>query len=228
VAPAKNWHLRLDQVAEQIDFANAKSIGFRGGEPLLSATNFEILEQLAQAGNTDCFINFTTNGSVPLSQAQKNILAKFSNINICFSIDGTGSIFEYLRYPLKWNDMLRNIDYCRNHNIMISASFTVSNLNVFYLPQIIQWFDQNQIRYLINAVSTPVHFSARSLPQSVKQVIMANHSNHTDPIIGQLLKEHTDRDDLNYLTFCQEIAKQDSWKGIRMRDYLPELAELLG
>jgi pyruvate-formate lyase-activating enzyme len=225
VAPAKNWHLRLDQVAKQIDFANAKSIGFRGGEPLLSATNFEILEQLAQAGNTDCFINFTTNGSVPLSQAQKNILSKFSNINMCFSIDGVGPVFEYLRYPLKWPQLLKNIDYCRQRNITVSASYTVSNLNIMYHDQTCAWFRDNQIRFLVNPVYTPNHFRPGALPQSVKEKLLSRHNNKE---LQSFLNQHSATDDLDYAVFRQQIAQQDQWKSITMSKYLPELAELLG
>jgi hypothetical protein len=79
---SKNWSLTLDQVMPDINFKKAQSIGFRGGEPLLSETNFKILEKLREHGNTDCFINFTTHGGVKLTQQQKNILSKFTNINI--------------------------------------------------------------------------------------------------------------------------------------------------
>ena len=42
-----------------------------------------------------------------------------------------------------------------------------------------------------------------------------------------LLKTHTDKDESDYELFKTEMAKQDSWKGIRMQDYLPEFLRLV-
>jgi hypothetical protein len=221
----KNWSLSLDQVVPDIDFKTAQSIGFRGGEPLLSATNFKILEKLIEHGNTDCFINFTTNGGVKLTQQQKNILSKFTNINMCFSIDGVGPVFEYLRYPLKWELLLKNIDYCKTHGIIPSVSYTVSNLNVLYFTDTIKWFKQNQLKYIINPVYTPEQFSPNSLPYSVKNIILEKINDST---ITALLSKHTDQDEINYKKFQVSISRQDVWKGIRLHDYLPELYKLLG
>lgn len=224
VVPNQNWSLLFDQVSDDIDFDQAKSIGFRGGEPLLSATNFKILQQLIEHKNTDCFINFTTNGSIELTQKQKDILAQFSNINMCFSIDGLGPVFEYLRYPLKWNQILKNIEYYKTQNINVSASFTVSNLNVLYFNEIVDWFDQHQIRYLVNPVYNPEHFAISALPESLKTIVQQKLNNTK---INNLLSTHSEKDNVNYQKFRTEIARQDSWKGISIKDYLPELADLL-
>jgi hypothetical protein len=217
IIPVDNWSLELDRVSNDINFANAQSFGFLGGEPLLSATNFKILEHLVKHGNTDCFIHFQTNGSVELSQQQKDILENFTNINMSFSIDGVGPVFEYLRYPLKWNSLLANIDYCRSHGMMVSACYTVSNINLMYYEETCRWFDQNQIRYFVNLVYTPTHFRPGALPQQVKEQL---------PKLKQ--QPHTEQDDRDYAVFRQKISLQDQWKGIRMQDYLPELHQLLG
>ena len=225
IKTSKNWSLTLDQVMPDINFKKAQSVGFRGGEPLLSDTNFKILEKLIEHGNTDCFINFTTNGGVKLTQKQKKILSKFTNINMCFSIDGVGPVFEYLRYPLKWELLLKNIDYCKNHGIIPSVSYTVSNLNVLYFTDTIKWFEQNQLKYIVNPVYTPEQFSPNSLTYSVKNIILEKINDST---ITALLSKHTDRDEINYKKFQVSIAEQDVWKGIRLHDYLPELHKLLG
>lgn len=221
----KNWSLTLDQVSPDINFTHAKSILFRGGEPLLSHTNFKILEKLVDHNNTSCFISFVTNGSIELNQQQKNLLSQFSNVNMCFSIDGVGKVFEYMRYPLKWDQLLKNLDYCReNNNIMISSSFTVTNLNLWYFDEITNWFEQNQIKYIVNPVYYPSHFSPGALPKHVKEKILKKINN---PILTKLLSKHSSLDDQNYLNFQKEIAKQDTWKNIRLQDYLPEVHELL-
>jgi sulfatase maturation enzyme AslB (radical SAM superfamily) len=221
----KTWTLKPADFDSSIDFAQARSVGFRGGEPLLSSTNFYILQQLIDHGNTDCLINFTTNGSIELTDKQKHILDQFNHVNVCFSIDGIGPVFEYLRFPLKWSQILENIDYCRKNNIIVSASYTVSNLNIMYHDQTCAWFRDNQIRFIVNPVYDPSHFRPGALPPAVKNKILSGPGNSE---LRSFLDQHSSADDLDYLRFQQEIQRQDQWKNISMQDYLPELAQLLG
>jgi hypothetical protein len=225
VKPEKSWTIKVDKFADKINYVTAASIGFRGGEPLLSETNFEILEKLLEKNNTDCFINFTTNGSITPSASQKKLLAKFKNVNFGFSLDGIGPVFEYLRYPLEWSKILENIDYCQNNNILVSVHHTISNLNVYYHSQSSRWFKDNNIPYMCNFVQGPSWFRPTVLPKHVKDAIV---DQQIAPEMDFLLKTHSAKDESNYELFKTEIAKQDSWKGICMQDYLPELAKLLG
>jgi sulfatase maturation enzyme AslB (radical SAM superfamily) len=189
---------------------------------LLSKSNFYILEQLLQHNNSDCFVSFVTNGSVEITDYQKHILSKFKNINFCFSIDGVGPVFEYMRYPLKWDMLLKNIEYCKNNNIMSSVSYTLSNLNIFYHAQTVKWFVDHDMNYLINVVYSPAHFQPSALPQQLKTIV-----SEKNPSLEYLLNTHTDQDQQNYQQFRAEIIKQDQWKNISIKNYLPELAELL-
>ena len=219
----KNWKILPDQTTDWIDYAHAKSIMFRGGEPFLSDTNFYILEQLINHNNTDCFVSFVTNGSFSLSRHQKEILSKFSNLNFCFSIDGIGPVFEYVRWPLKWNDIENNIAWCRANNIDVSVSYTLSNINLVYYLSTTQWFDDHNINYLVNPVYSPGHFRPESLSAEIKQQLGQQQNSDA---IGQWLA-HSANDDQLFATFQVEITKQDRMKNISLRDYLPELAELL-
>jgi len=214
-ASRKNWKILPNTSNLQIDYKTAKLINFRGGEPLLSKTNFYILEQLVLAGNTECFISFQTNGSITPTPKQEEILKNFKNLNFSFSIDGTGPVFEYLRYPLKWSDIEKNLAWCRERNIMVSVNYTVSNLNVFYHKQTMSWFENNKIPYAYNLVYSPAWFAPSVLPVDVKSHINFDFAQAKD-------------NEALYAVFKEKIAQQDTWKGIRMRDYLPELAELLG
>lgn len=219
----KNWKILPDQTVDWINYSSAKSLSFRGGEPFLSDTNFYILEQLIQHNNTDCFVSFVTNGSFSLNTRQKKILAKFKNLNFCFSIDGIGPVFEYLRWPLKWADIENNISWCKTNNVEVSVSYTLSNINLLYHTTTTQWFSSHNINYLINPVYVPEHFRPESLSAEIKQQL-GQHNN--SDAIGQWLV-HSPDDDQLFAKFQLEIAKQDSMKNIAVKDYLPELAALL-
>jgi hypothetical protein len=212
------------QTHQLIDFPTAKMINFRGGEPFLSKTNFYILEKLIEVGNTDCFISFTTNGSIIPNAKQIEILSKFKHVDFDISIDGLGLVFEYLRYPLSWKSVLATIDFCRAHGFTVSASYTISNLNVLYHSQTTQWFTDNGINYTNNLVNYPEHFQPSALPQAIKSKILSHDSN---PDLLLFLGKHSESDDSNFEKFQTEIAKQDSWKKININNFLPEFIKLI-
>jgi len=222
VNPAKSWKMSLGDFPYELDHSRLRVAAFHGGEPFLSSTNFELLEQILDHGNDDCFVSFVTNGSFNLTDQQTQILSKFKKVNFCFSIDGIGSVFEYLRYPLSWNKILDNIKWTQDHGIDVSVSYTLSNINLWYHAQTTAWFRQQEISFLTNSVNYPSHFQSSALPESIKDIIIAR-----DPDIAKLLGKHTNQDDQNYQQFLAEIQKQDRWKGISIRDYLPEFAEHL-
>lgn len=203
-----------------VDYKNANSILFRGGEPFLESKNFEILQKLVDCGNTDCVISFVTNGSIWPSPERLELLKKFSKLIISLSIDGIGPVFEYLRYPLSWNVVVDNINKWKSLNVELGISYTLSNLNILYHDETVAWFKENKIPFLVNPVYYPEYFGVRALPAKVKDLI--HNKNKVN-----LLLEHSENDDINFQNFIKEIKHQDKIKQISINDYLPDLVKLL-
>jgi sulfatase maturation enzyme AslB (radical SAM superfamily) len=191
-------------------------LSFVGGEPLFEKKNFDVLEQLISIGNTDCHISLVSNGSIQLTQKQQTILKQFKNLNICLSIDGIEKRFEYIRYPLKWNILIENIDFFKSLDIDLFVSYTISNLNIFYYNETIEWFNQQGLRYNYNIVSFPNYFSLDALPENIKLELKQ-----------ELFRQHSVDDDANFSRFLIEIQQQDRLKNISIKDYLPEFYELI-
>ena len=219
IKPAKSWKMSLNEFPYELDHAQLRAVAFHGGEPFLSSTNFDLLNQILDHGNSDCFVSFVTNGSFDLTNQQKYTLSKFKKLNFCFSIDGIGPVFEYMRHPLRWTKILNNIKWAQDNNIDFSVSYTISNVNLWYYTQTTAWFREQGINFLHTLVDYPAHFQPSALPENIKDIIIAG-----DPNIANLLGNHTDQDDQNYQRFLVEIQKQDRWKGISIKDYLPEFA----
>lgn len=222
VQTRKTWQIFPDSISNNVDYSTAKTIGFRGGEPTLSKTNFVILEKLIEHNNLDCFISFTTNGNFNLSDYQVDLLLKFNNLNFNISIDGIGPVFEYMRFPIKWDTVLKNIEWCRQNNIMVSSTCTISNVNVLYYSETINWFKENNIPYYTVFVTNPVYLSVSNLPQLTKSELAAE----IPELAGQLRPTAVPQNTM-YQKFLQTMKRQDSWKNIKMKDYLPRLDKIL-
>lgn len=202
-----------------IDLKNIIQLSFVGGEPLLEKKNFDMLAELIDLGNTNCFISMVTNGSVVLSQQQLTVLKQFKNLNLCLSIDGVGDQFNYIRWPLKWKQLQQNITEFKQITQNISVSCTISNLNIFYYNNLIDFFENNQLKYACKQVWHPDYFSPGNLTDKYKQHVLENNPKYHNAV-STFLSCHGGSQE----KFWQEIDRQDQLKGISIKDYLPELA----
>ena len=205
-------------IIDSFNYKDFIMVNFVGGEPLKEKKNFDILLKLIAVGNTSCFISLTTNGSVQLSTKQKDILREFKNLNICLSIDGIEKRFEYMRFPLKWDVLLENIRFFKENNIQLSVSYTISNLNIMYYQETVDWFNLQGLDHNHILVSYPEYFSPTALPKEVKKLL-------NNPIVA--IDTHSNIDDKNFINACIEIKNQDTLKNIKIKDYLPEFYDLI-
>lgn len=202
-----------------IDFKTARRINILGGEPMFDPNFFHLLERLLKHDNDGCFISFVTNGSISLSVEQKNILKNFKNLNICFSIDGIESKFEYIRWPGKWATLLEHLDQYKSVTDNFSVSYTISAINAIYYDETIDWFKKQNLRYNHNIVTDPEHFSLRYMPVEIKHYLRNHYFfNEFAKITG---------DELSADDFLGNIKKQDAAKKTSITDYMPELLKLL-
>lgn len=225
-APERKYKfVDLDLIKQRVDFADLKMLSLLGGEPFSEKKNFDLLEHIIDLGNTNIFLSMVTNGSVKLTTRQKNILSKFKNLNISISIDGTDKVFEYLRFPLQWNDLVDNLVFFKEITDNVSSNYTLSNLNILYHTQTIEWFDQNNIVYSINPIYHPAWLQPRALPENIKKILKEKLSKvDYNTFVGPI---HTDLDMKKFNSMLEQIKIQDTAKKIRMQDYLPELYKLL-
>ena len=218
--PIKKYSfIDVELIKTQVDFKNLKILSLLGGEPLLEKNNFVLLQHLIDIGNTDVFVTVITNGSVKLNEKHVEMFSAFPNLNFCISIDGIGPVFEYLRWPLKWDQLVENLDQYRSITNDVSVSYTISNLNIGYHADTIKWFRENNLAWNHNVVYTPSYFSPKVLPCAVKKIIKNSlSSKEFDAFVGD---ENT-MDQALWQQFQHTIKIQDSAKGISIHDYLPE------
>ena len=203
---------------DSIDWGGLVMLSFVGGEPLIDKKVFATLEKMIELGNTDCFIDMVTNGSVELTTKQIETLNKFNNVQMVLSIDGIEKRFEYMRYPLKWNKLLDNIDLFKELGFSLAISYTVSNVNAMYYNETIDWFNKQGIPHNTNPVTEPLYFSPQCLPVEVKKKIDV-------PFINS--ENHITAHDEQFIKACEELREQDQLKEIDIADYLPEFNEVM-
>ena len=219
IIPAVVHTLNLE--SNDINYSTAKRISLLGGEPLFDPKTFKILENLIERGNTDCFISIITNGSIKLKEKHLELLSRFTDLNICVSVDGTGPVFEYMRWPATWTTLLNNLEQYYTITKNISISYTISSINAMYYEETTEWFKNNNLRYNHNIVSFPNWLSLKNMPAEFKNQLSKNNnfiSNYCE-INGE---------EVSVDLIKSQILTQDRAKNINILDYLPKIANLLG
>ena len=130
-----------DFIYEHID--EVERIYFAVGDPLLMDENWYILDKLHRMKKFNVKIFYNTNMST-LKSKNKHILdywKDFKNIDILASIDEIDKRAEIIRSGTNWKRVENNLIEMSNlQNITVRPSITVSAMNVFRIPEIVQRF----------------------------------------------------------------------------------------
>jgi MoaA/NifB/PqqE/SkfB family radical SAM enzyme len=120
---------------------NIKRIYLTGGEPTLIKENRTLLKNLIDSKNTNCFVSFTTNGTMAEGELL-DLMSHFPYNEIQISIDGIGNEGNYIRHPLNWENFDSNFNLIAAlPNIKIVVYSVISAYNIFSLPDIWEYLD---------------------------------------------------------------------------------------
>jgi organic radical activating enzyme len=118
-----------------------KKIKFGGGEPLVIKDHYDLLQLLIDKNLAK---NIELEYSINLTTFPKNLLDMWKNfrqIILCCSIDGVGEVNESIRYPTKWDRVLKTLEQIdsSDKNIHAFTSFTVNILNLEHYDSFVEW-----------------------------------------------------------------------------------------
>jgi organic radical activating enzyme len=135
---------RHNSVSESMDVSQLRTLYFNGGEPMLSKEPLEFLRKIDQIGTiSQLNLSLNTNGSIRPSQEFVELAARCKSLVVNFSIDGTGSAFEYIRNPLSWETVEQNICWWHEQNIPVvsfNVAFVLGVYNIDIAEDTYNWY----------------------------------------------------------------------------------------
>ena len=213
---------------EEIDRLIHKDLIFvsiLGGEPFYDKLTAYTLQKLIDCGNTDCHIDIITNTSTIPTDEQMNLLLQFPKLTLTCSIDAIENKFEYMRFPLKWNNTLKTLEVFKSMpNAQLNANIVVSKLNILYLKETEDWLKEQGLNIAYSYIQDDApYWESHVLTEAQKQkVLQAN--NYNEHVKTLLYKSK----------FAPELMEQgllklewqDNVKGVKLQDKMPEVYEL--
>lgn len=222
----------IKSIIEHVPLDHVRYVKFFGGEPLFTDTHIKFLAHLPNPEQVT--IHYTTNGSLFPTDRTLETWSHFKTIIFAASIDGIDEQFDYVRWPLVWSKVSRNLVRLREaglHNLIFSIEFTANLLNTYYYDRLEQWVQTNLGN---NAFGDPtkinVHlcgfnsaFSLDFTPVGVRDLIREKFP--PDHVLHRMVSNL--RPPSNLKRFKEFTAQWDAHRGQDWQKCFPELVPYL-
>ena len=159
---------------------NVNRLQFAGGEPLIDPMHYDILTSIDLESRSKILLAYSTNFS-KLNYKNIDIFKlwqTFKTINVETSIDGHGSLYEYIRTNGNYEELWENIGkISRLDNVNLIIKICLSAYNILRIDQILDDFEErlshlefyNQYFLLQSFVKYPQWLNVAVLPKEVKR-----------------------------------------------------------
>lgn len=199
------------EVTDKDFLKNIVAVHFHGGgEPLLSQSHVNLLEAIDQVrGLSDVRIFYNTNGTTKVPDSVLSLWEKCRLVEVYFSIDDVGKRFEYQRTGASWQQVCENINWFKQHsphNWMYNINCTWGYLNLYYLDELVDWYNANHTsnRYgdPTNLIFQPAigKFGIKHINSNTKNILLQKFYQY--PELTGLVES---------LTVTQDCAHEDFW-----------------
>lgn len=153
---------------------NLEQVHISGGEPFLVPMHFKLLERLVNIGRTNVAIHYHTNLNYNFEKLRPalDLLAKFKEVHISFSIDDVAERNSYIRSLSNWDLTIKNLKlFLENYKFIYRVTQTISVYNFLYIEELEQYLKDNDIsiRLRYNHAHSPDYLMALALPKAVRQ-----------------------------------------------------------
>ena len=226
VPASKQDHLA--KISTLIDFQKARNILILGGEPMLSDIDERLPDFIDNPSQVS--LQLTTNGSIYPSDKKIASWSKFQQVLLNFSIDGVGDRFEYLRYPLKWDRVEKNMLRLQQElppNVKCKINHVVTSLNLFYYDEFVSWFNKTLMPddynrgWMFTVTPAAGVFSPQSVTSELKQLVIDKYTQSGIPT--RLIESNS----ANNKELQQTLAEIDRRRNLNWRTIFPEIAHAL-
>ena len=213
------------------------NIDFYGGEPFLIKQHENFLDFLVEHNFASKIrLHYNSNGSIyPQHLFEK--WKHFRQIEISFSIDNTGSRFELERGG-SWSEVEKNLDDFLNtklSNMILSIFPTINIQNVYYINELISWFETKKFNALVfNMLENPEFMSITEMNNELAEICVNKLQTMSPntlekyqviPIIELLKQQKNAMVGMNQ--FRDYMSKLDTIRNQKFSDTHKEIAKII-
>ena len=184
ITKSQEKHTKIDIKKIYPYIHTLKHLKITGGEPFITTDHWRLLKYIILKKQAKhIYLNYSTNGTIYPTTKMINIWKQFKHIEINISLD---SIIkkeqEYIRYGTNYDKFISNFMYFINlkkeMSLKIFSRPTVSILNIYHLPETLDWLHSLDILVNPTHLTYPTHLSITTLPLKLKKIIEKRFKNY--------------------------------------------------
>lgn len=215
-------------------------IWLSGGEPTLVEEGNKLIQDCIDKGHaSDIILRLVVNLTNVTDQFIYNY-EQFKEANFHCSIDAVGEANDYLRHPSKFDTLETNLKkITRSNSNLVCLICTVSLMNIFRLPELIDWLDDfnktspNRVRLNINPLNEPFLFHPNILDEETKakitEKLLAYNTNEKNTAEIKSLLDIMNTENIQASKFRKDfrnyIDTLDKIRNQKFTDVFPELTK---
>jgi len=212
----------INCIVNTVSLEKLKYVKFFGGEPLFTDAHLKFIRHIPYPEQVT--LHYTTNGSIYPKDEVLREWKKFKTIIIAASLDGIEEQFDYVRWPLPWTKVSKNLIRLRGNkdiwNLMFRVEFTANFLNTYYFDRLENWV-ANNLNTNLSGDKTEINihqcwggiWDLEKMPQSIRQLTLNKYS--TNHIIHKLianLAQQTSLDPWQKFVNTWDNQRKNSWQ----------------
>jgi sulfatase maturation enzyme AslB (radical SAM superfamily) len=221
---------------------NLVELKLTGGETLAIKYNYDLLETTVNNFNSEEMdLKITTNGTLTPKFNGKDIfdyIPRFKSTLINVSIEGWADRNCYIRYPSKWEDIMKNVrKFAEMEKTKILFVSTVNSLSVGYLWEVAagceQFIEECPNKFHQFASGSLVwgdweEYTVPAIPLELRDMYIENYYENPNPRydrdFSKLVNflEDMPFDEKVHLAMMKDVKDRDKYRGTCLLDLWPE------
>lgn len=207
----------------------AVHIKFNGGEPFLIPWIPKVLDSIPDSLKSKCVLHFTTNLTT-VNDNLFSLFAKFKEVWLTISVEGTEDTHEYLRYGHSWSLFTKNIKKVLDKqikNLYFSTNYVVQAPSYHSIMKMVKYFDALELKIFPILVTTHEHFHISALTKKAKLDFLdstKNYNGHNTEFINfvrSASEKYIEQDKALAKKCVQDLARLDHIRGNDYKKVIP-------
>jgi hypothetical protein len=176
-------------------------------------------------------VNYSSNGTIGITDELKSIWSQFRKVNIGFSIDAAHEVYELVRHPASWAEVSANLIEYQQHasdRFTQSIQVTIGLHTVLYFDQLCQWAQDHEYHVVIQGDTLGTNqLSLLNFPIQHKPLLMdylhgLPNSDAKDSLIN--LSHHITGGNVRWIAWLDQL---DVIRGTDWRTTLSRVGDLI-
>ena len=188
-----------------------KRVFMTGGEPTIIKKNLDYIQKIIETGySKNIELIFTTNAT-NVNEDFLKVIKDFDKVHFSVSIDATGDLANYIRFPSNWDKVKENLYTIGQNEVGVALNTTVQWLNMTRLDAMFEFIEEY-------VASKPKKFAGVWFQ-------LVQHPQYLDPIFAPKFMKEKAIADIDYYLNTSTILNDDKFNDILYGEFARSLKQ---